>query len=499
MAKPGSHSPLTELIQIVHDVVPGRTRFRIGRMRSSPAVAKAVEARVLEADGLRSVEINLANGSLLALYDPARLDSERLRRRIEAALMVLLPAPAEPQPAPRAPLQQTRPAGRPARSLAAAPPAGKAVGVSAPARRPAPAARNGRDAKSENRQPPAGETPAPAGPEWITWPAGAVARQYRTDSDQGLTAPEAARRARQYGHNEVPDIPRRPRSVLLREQVFSVPGLMLSAAAVFSILTGGVADAVFIGGAILANAAIGYFTEDYAERTIQSLRQTRAPHARVLREGRRAKINIEDVVPGDILLLEPGHVVAADGRIVRSDNLVMDESLLTGESAGVAKTTQPLKRADLPIADRANMVYAGSAVASGKGAAIVTATGLATELGRIRTLIGAAPDTPAPMTRELQRMGGLLALLSGVVCALFAVVGLLMGLPPLEVLLLSASLAVSAIPEGLPTVATTALALGMKRMQQQNVVIRRLPAVSALGSSTILCVDKTGTLTENRM
>ncbi|HZT43813.1 MAG TPA: HAD-IC family P-type ATPase [Chthonomonadaceae bacterium] len=495
MAKPDAKRLLNPSIQIAHDVIPGRTRFRIKRMQSSPAVAKAVEARVLEADGLRSIEINLANGSLLALYDPACLDSEELYKRIEAALVPFLRPPARPRTASGTALQRTRAAERPARSRTAAPSTGKAAKASVPAVRPS------RSQSSIDNRPSiiVEEPPAETGPKWYTWPAEAVAEQFLTVPDRGLTVQEATRRAKRYGRNEVPDIPRRPRIALLREQIFSVPGLMLSAAAVFSLLTGGVADAIFIGGAILANAAIGYFTEDYAERTIQSLRQTRTPHARVLREGRRTKIDIDDVVPGDILLLEPGHVVAADGRIVRSENLVMDESLLTGESAGVSKTTQALKRADLPIADRANMVYAGSAVASGKGAAIVTATGLATELGRIRTLIGAAPDTPPPMTRELQRLGGLLAILSGGVCALFAVVGLLIGLPPLEVLVLAASLAVSAIPEGLPTVATTTLALGMKRMQEQNVVIRRLPAVSALGSSTILCVDKTGTLTENRM
>ncbi|MDQ2731980.1 MAG: cation-transporting P-type ATPase, partial [Armatimonadota bacterium] len=334
---------------------------------------------------------------------------------------------------------------------------------------------------------------------YFKWSPEAVAKELRTVPSRGLSAAQVSRRMGRYGRNEVPDIPRRPRSAIMKEQVFTIPGMMLSAAAGFSALTGASTDAIFIAGALVANVVVGYLTEDYAERTIQSLRQVRTPHARVLRDGRRAKISISEVVPGDILLLEPGHVVAADGRVVRSEKLVMDESLLTGENVGQAKFPDTIERDDTPLAERCNMVYAGSAVASGKGAAIVTATAMRTELGQIRTLIGEAPDTPPPMSRELQRLGGTLALLSVGVCAVIGVTGILMGLPLVEVLTVTASLAVSAIPEGLPTVATTTLALGMKRMRAQNVVIRRLPAVAALGSATIICVDKTGTLTENRM
>lgn len=302
----------------------------------------------------------------------------------------------------------------------------------------------------------------------------------------------------------MPDVPRRLRFLILREQVLSVPLLMLSAAAVFAFLTGAVVDALFIGGALVVNAALGFVTEDRAERAIQSLRRTRTPEAWVLREGLRTAVPVESIVPGDILLLEPGQIVAADARVLRSNHLLMDESLLTGENEARPKSADSVadggeSDGGLPLGDRINMLYAGSAVAAGSGAALVTATGMHTELGRIRRLIGSATDTPPPMTRELQKLGSTLAMVSLGVCGIYGLMGLWLGLSRLEVFALTASLAVSAIPEGLPTVSTTALALGMQRMRCHNVVVRRLPAVAALGSATLLCVDKTGTLTENRM
>jgi len=347
-------------------------------------------------------------------------------------------------------------------------------------------------------------SPAPpelgaGGAAWHTRTAAEVTARFGVRPDQGLTREQAARQFRRCGSNDVPDIPRRPRRAILREQVVSVPLLMLSAAAVLSFATGAAVDALFIGGAVVANAALGYFTEDRAEQTVQSLRQTRAPEAQVRRDGSRALVPLEQVVPGDVLLLEPGQLVPADGRVVLSESLLTDESLLTGESAARQKGTDPLPFGAWPLAERANMVHAGSAVAGGRGLAVVTATGPHSELGRIRALIGQAPDVPPPMTRELQRLGGTLAVAATGVSAVFGLIGLGIGLPPAAVLALTASLAVSAIPEGLPTVSTTALALGMSRMRARNVVIRRLPAVAALGSATMLCVDKTGTLTENRM
>ncbi|HEV2474417.1 MAG TPA: cation-transporting P-type ATPase, partial [Chthonomonadales bacterium] len=425
-------------------ITPGRTRFRIQGLRFNAALAVALEKRLSRMKAVRSVTVDLAAGSLLVYFDAASTSSEKLQHALETGL-----------PSSTTPAHQDggrRPHATPnTRSASSRRPVDGGTAYATPTRRGAGAGgANGAATGS-----------APTGPVWHTLTVEQTADALDVTTGRGLSSEQASRLARKYGRNQVPDIPRRPRSAILKDQVISLPGIMLAAAAAFSALMGAVADAAFIGAAIVGNAAIGYLTEDYAERTIQSLRQTRAPHARVNRDGRRTKVAIEDVVPGDLLLLEPGHVVAADGRVVRSENLVMDESLLTGESEGRPKEPQPLKKANLPLGDRANMVYSGSAVASGKGAAIVTATGIHTELGRIRTLVAEAPDTPPPMSRDLQKLGGKLALLSALACFGLGVAGLLMGLPTLEVLAVSASLAVSAIPEGLPTVATTTLALGM--------------------------------------
>ncbi|HET6383988.1 MAG TPA: HAD-IC family P-type ATPase [Armatimonadota bacterium] len=443
-------------VTLVHDAAAGRTRFRVEAMRSAPALARVLEEQTLLFPGVLEVTANPLTGSLLVRYDPAVTGSAILLSFIGALV-------------DSAPWAQ------------GAPPRQSGTGASKTARR-----RKGRDANQDSEP-------------WHRMSADLVAAKLKTSLFRGLTSSQASRRLGRYGRNEVPDIPRRPRGAILTDQLISAPGVMLSAAAVFSMITGAVTDALFISGALVGNVALGFFTEDYAERTIQSLRQVGAAQARILRDGRRSRIPIEEVAPGDILILEPGHVAAADGRLIRVEKLVMDESLLTGESVGQPKTVSSIDQPELPIADRANMIYAGSAVSSGRGAAVVTATGLHTELGRIRTLIRESPDTPPPMSRELQRLGSTLAMLSVGVCAGFGALGILFGLPPVQVLAVMASLAVSAIPEGLPTVATTTLALGMKRLRESNVVIRRLPAAAALGSATVLCVDKTGTLTENRM
>lgn len=446
---------MPELI-IVHDRVPGRVRFRIAAVVKSPSIAVFVQRHIQKSDGVTTASACPLTGSLLILFDPALTNSAVLQAMLESLLG--LPK-AEPRSKSRG-------------SSQARPNKGKTGAAAASARPQEP---------------------------WHNRSVEVVAQLLTTNPKQGLSTKEAIKRTRAYGRNEVPDISRRSRSAIMADQAFSVPVLMLSAASVFSFLTGAAVDALFIVGALMSNIALGYFTEDRAEKTIQSLRQARTTKALALRDGSRTRIDSDEIVPGDILLLEPGNVAAADARVAHAENLVLDESLLTGESTFQNKAAQALDPQDIPVADRANMIYAGSAVAGGKGTAIVTETGLNTELGHIRTLIKQAPDTPPPMSRELHRLGGTLALAAGGVCVVFGAVGLLMGMPLLEVLAIVASLAVSAIPEGLPTVATTTLALGMKRMREYNAIVRRLLAVGALGSATILCIDKTGTLTHNKM
>lgn len=506
-------------VTVAHNIVPGRTRFRVQLSGPSHGWANYLEQHLGQLPEVCSATANPLTGSVLVNYDPARTSTVALRGLIEGLLARLQPSSNATSPGQRS--NRKRPGVRqdavahPATLRGGSVAASRRQGPRVLALKTTPLAAAGAVSKAKSpaayrstliRSRARNIEAAPTLP-WHNWEAETVARHFQVLLDHGLTPQQAMRRLQQYGSNEVPDIPRRSRTAILLDQVVSIPPLMLGVAGIFSFLTGAALDAFFIIGALVANTALGFCTEEYAEQTIQSLRQTRPPEATVRRAARSMRIPLQHLVPGDILLLAPGQVVAADGRVLRAENLTLDESLLTGESVGQLKTAaslppQPPQRGRspaLPITERTNMVYAGSAVIAGHGEILVTATGLSTELGRISTLIGAASDTPPPMSRELHRLGGTLALIATGLCGLFALVGILQGMPALAVLALSASLAVSAIPEGLPTVATTTLALGLRHLRQHNVVIRRLPVVAALGSATVLCVDKTGTLTQNRM
>jgi Ca2+-transporting ATPase len=297
-----------------------------------------------------------------------------------------------------------------------------------------------------------------------------------------------------------PSCPRpKPALEIVWQQVGSLPVLLLGGAAVASIASGGLIDSAAILAVIAINAAIGYATESRVERILASLSEVGMPMAFVRRNGRELLLPRAELVPGDVMLLRPGHDVPADGRLISIGGLQTDESALTGESVPVTKTLEPVARLEAPIADRTNMVYAGTVVAEGAGEAIVTATGRRTELGRIRALVSEASAPRTPLERQLDQTGRQLALASLGLCGGLFVVGVLRGLPALGVFRTAPSLAVAAVPEGLPTVATTTLALGMRRMFERRTLIRRLAAVESLGSTTVICVDKTGTVTENRM
>jgi Ca2+-transporting ATPase len=292
---------------------------------------------------------------------------------------------------------------------------------------------------------------------------------------------------------------------------------LLGVAAGISVLTGGIADAIVIMGVVTINAAIGYVTESQAEKTIHSLKSLVRPSALVMREGSLKEIGAEDIVPGDILVLRPGRYVAADARLIEAHHLSIDESVLTGESMPVLKTTEAMKirrledekdstsqplnflTSDIPLADRTNMVYMGTLVTGGQGIAVVVATSRFTEIGKIQTLVGEAKPPETLMERQLNRMGSQLVLIGGAVCGIVFVIGLIRGYGFLQMFKTSISLAVAAVPEGLPTVATTTLSLGIMKMRRHNVLIRHLDAVETLGSIQTICLDKTGTITMNRM
>jgi len=314
----------------------------------------------------------------------------------------------------------------------------------------------------------------------------------------GLSMEEAERRRGLFGSNVLATTQPVDRWSLFTRQFNSLPIALLCASAAFSVVTGGLLDAVLVAGVVAANVVIGYKTESKAEAIINAFIQHERPIAIVRRDGQLIEISSDLLVPGDVILLMPGTVIAADARILVANELSIDESLLTGESAPVVKTYDVIAT-EVPIAERHNMAFAGTGVVSGTGLAIVVATGTHTEMGRIAHVIANTEQTQTPMQRQLDRLGTQLTYASLISSAAVFGLGALRGTPVIDLIRAATALAVAAIPEGLPTVATSVLATGLREMQQHHVLIRRLAAVETLGSVSVLCFDKTGTLTENRM
>ena len=334
---------------------------------------------------------------------------------------------------------------------------------------------------------------------WYTLPADAVLSHFDSSADTGLSNATVQARYAQYGPNLLTEIKQRSEFSMLVGQFASLPVGLLAASAVVSVLTGGVLDAVVIMGVVAINAGIGYLTERQSEKTISALTRVTTRSAQVLRNGIAQVIPIADVVVGDILLLSPGTYVAADVRLLMTHNLTVDESALTGESMPVVKVSEFLGVTHTSLAERQNMAYMGTLVTGGSGLGVVVATAMHTELGQIQTMVGETRPPETPMQQQLHGMGTQLAILSGAVCAGIFGIGLLRGFSWIEMLKASTSLAVAAVPEGLPAVATTTLALGIKNMRRHNVAVRHLDAVETLGTVQVFCMDKTGTLTLNRM
>lgn len=330
--------------------------------------------------------------------------------------------------------------------------------------------------------------------------AESVLTQYESSKAFGLSEDAARTNLNKFGPNLLPEsVPPSGWSIFI-DQFMSLPVGLLSVTAGLSVLTGGVADAIVIMGVVGINAVIGYLTESQSEKTIQSLKGSVRPYATVLRAGRSVEVKTENVVPGDILVLGPGNYVAADARVVDADRLQIDESALTGESMPVEKNTEIIVAPyEVPLANKTNMVFMGTLVIGGRGLAVVVATGKFTEMGQIQLLVGEARAPETPMEKQLERMGNQLVLICSGVCGLVFFIGLLRGYAMLEMLKNSLSLAVAAVPEGLPAVATTTLALGIQEMRRRRVLIRHLEAVETLGSVQTLCLDKTGTITLNQM
>ena len=325
----------------------------------------------------------------------------------------------------------------------------------------------------------------------------AVFEDVDSDAD-GLSTDEAARRLADVGANEITSEEGRNALEVLLSQFTSALVLVLVGAAVLSILVGHAVDAVLITIILLANGIFGFVQEYRAEQSLEALRKLAAPSVAVYRDGARREVDITEIVPGDVLVLEQGDAVPADARLVESASLQVDEAPLTGESVPVEKSTGELD-SETPLAERQNVIYRGTTVTRGRGTAVVVETGMATEMGTIATELAAAETRQTPLQRDLDRLGrrigvGVLVL-SGLVVPFLA----LRGTALLSAALTAISLAVAAIPEGLPAVVTLTLALGVQQMAEENALVRTLPAVESLGSVDVVCTDKTGTLTEGQM
>ncbi|MHB9145440.1 MAG: calcium-translocating P-type ATPase, SERCA-type [Symbiobacteriia bacterium] len=334
---------------------------------------------------------------------------------------------------------------------------------------------------------------------WHAMDAEAALAALEVDGCTGLSSQQAAHRLERVGPNRLVERRRVSAWKILQQQFQDFMVMVLLAATAISYFLGEVSDAITIVAIVVLNAILGFIQEFRAERSLEALKAMTAPKARVLRDGEPKEIAAEELVPGDILLLESGDRIAADGRLLETANLEVEESALTGESLPVRKRTAALDASDAPLGDRRNMVYLGTVATRGRGHAVVVNTGMETEMGRIAGMIQEAVESETPLQRRLDHLGKVMVGVSLAVCALVVVAGVLREEPVLQMFMAGVSLAVAAIPEGLPAIVTVALALGVQRMIKGNAIVRKLPAVETLGCATVICSDKTGTLTKNEM
>ncbi len=329
-------------------------------------------------------------------------------------------------------------------------------------------------------------------------PAKDVLGHFAVDSDQGLTAGQVEKQRHRHGLNRLRKQQKVSAWKILLNQFADLVVVLLGIASLLAFLFGKWIEGVAIAIALLINAVIGFVTELKAARSMEALQKLGQVEANVRRDGQIKSIGAQNLVPGDIVVIEAGDLISADLRLIEANNLQVDEAALTGEATTVSKQAEPVEE-DTPLAQRASMLFKGTAVTSGSGQGVVTATGMDTELGTIADLTQAAEEERTPLEKRLEHLGRRLVWVTLAMGLLVAVAGFIGGKPWLLVIETAIAMAVAAVPEGLPIVATIALARGMWRMARRNAVINRLAAVETLGATTIICADKTGTLTANRM
>ncbi len=439
----------------------GRIRFGAPALYRSGTVVRRVHDALAALDVFDSIRINERTAGVLLHYDEA-LSAAEIIARVEYALSPVLPELAEESAATR----QTR--------------RGSAWHAT-PARAKVP-----RATVTESRS-------------WHTPTLVEVLERLGCDPALGLTDSEADDRLLRFGPNLLERQERRSDLSILLEQFNSLPVAMLGVSAAVALATGGRLDAAIILSVVMINAGIGFTTERQAEKTIASLDSMAPKRASVRRKGEVISVAVEGVVPGDLLLLSPGSQVAADARLCSARRLTVDESALTGESLPVDKSVSDGLDVETPLSERLNLLHMGTVVTGGSAEAVVVETGSRTELGQVQALVDTTRPPETPLERQLQQLGTQLGILSGVICAGIFVLGVVRGQPRLEMLNSAISLAVAAVPEGLPAVATTTLAMGIREMNRRDVAVRKIEAVETLGSLQVLCLDKTGTLTRNHM
>jgi Ca2+-transporting ATPase len=452
---------------------PRAVRVRVHGLLGSPSLAEWIETRGgrfgLPATGVRA---SSSSGlvRIAAADDVAALAS--LRRCVQA----FAAADGERRRGAGSAVASLRPPGPPTTR--------KALQAAPDSPRPAAPQRKGKSRAGS--------------PEWHAVP---LASMWRTvgGAAEGLAGGEAARRLARDGPNRISDIAGRSDGEILAGQFKSVPVAMLAGSGAVALASRAVADAAAIGAVLAANAGIGFFTERKAEQTVTSLRKLTPGEARVLRDGEESVVSTHEVVVGDVLVLKPGMAVAADARVIEAYRLSTNEAPLTGESRQVRKQPADSLPAGAAVGERHNMVFMGTVVSGGMGKAVVVATGERTMLGGIRRLAQGAEQPYTRLQTELDGLGRNLAIGATALCAGVFGIGLLRGRAVGPLLRTAVSLGVAAIPEGLPTVATSLLASGIRSLQKRNVFARKLDAVENLGAVDVVCFDKTGTLTENRM
>ena len=333
-----------------------------------------------------------------------------------------------------------------------------------------------------------------------------VLTEYTSNPHHGLTAAQVKSLAEKYGPNKLKEKKKKTTFQRFLDQFKDVMILILIAAAVISFAVicveqnwGELFEPLLIVLIVILNAVMGVVQESKAEKALDALKSMSAPHARVIRDGVESIIDAAELVPGDIIRLEAGDFIPADARLLRSVSLKSEESALTGESVPSEKDAEEICDEKAPLGDRHNMVFSGCSITYGTATAVVTATGMNTEMGKIANLLDNEEDGQTPLQQKLAQLGKYLGIVALAACAIIFVVGLANGIPVLEIFMTAVSLAVSAIPEGLPAIVTIVLSIGVQRMVKKNALIRRLPAVETLGGASVICSDKTGTLTQNRM